>query len=215
MIRQVFGCSAAIAAAALLPFCANAQATACYTYDQTGRLTKAEYSDGSEIIYAMDRNDNFTAIDQAPTGAATCATPSVDPALVPLAGGDLGSGSGGSGGGGSGGGGSGGGGSGGGNQSPTATEDTGMVQKFNSVTINALLNDSDPDNDTLTITAVTQPLSGTATIINNGGAIQYSAGGAADEFTFQYTISDGNGGSDTALVTVTVFGSGPGGGLEL
>ncbi|MHC4330743.1 MAG: Ig-like domain-containing protein, partial [Planctomycetota bacterium] len=58
--------------------------------------------------------------------------------------------------------------------------------------------------DTLTVTALTQPANGTASI-NLDYTVTYTP---ADSFiggdTFTYTIDDGNGGTDTATVTVTV-----------
>ena len=65
----------------------------------------------------------------------------------------------------------------------------------------------DVDGDTLTVTAVTQPSSGTATV-NPGGTITYApAASFSGTDTFTYTISDGHGGSSTATVTVTVVGN--------
>lgn len=71
---------------------AMAQTTACHTYDATGRLKESEYSDGSEIRYNLDRNDNRNSVQQAPSGAASCATPTVTSGPIP--GGNLGTGSG-------------------------------------------------------------------------------------------------------------------------
>ena len=68
---------------------------------------------------------------------------------------------------------------------------------------NVLVNDSDPDGDTLTITAVGSPSRGTATIVGN--RISYTpAAGFVGSDAFNYTISDGRGGSASATVTVTV-----------
>ncbi len=66
-----------------------------------------------------------------------------------------------------------------------------------------LANDTDPDGDTLTITAVTQPANGS--VVNNGSNVSFTPelnfNGSAE---FSYTIDDANGGTDTATVTVTV-----------
>jgi DNA/RNA endonuclease G (NUC1) len=81
--------------------------------------------------------------------------------------------------------------------SPTVAEDSGAN------VINVLNNDTDVDNDTLTVSAVTQGSHGTVT--NNGSSVSYTPNGnffGTDTFT--YTISDGNGGTDTATVNVTV-----------
>ena len=64
-----------------------------------------------------------------------------------------------------------------------------------------LANDADGNGDALTVTAVSFPSSGTATIAAAG--VVYAAGptfNLADEFT--YTISDGRGGTATAIVRI-------------
>jgi VCBS repeat-containing protein len=65
-------------------------------------------------------------------------------------------------------------------------------------------NDSDADGDTLTITAVDNPTNGTV-VLNADGSVTFTP---ATNFngvaSFEYTISDGNGGEDTATVTVDV-----------
>ncbi len=101
-----------------------------------------------------------------------------------------------------------GGGSGGGNTPPLATDDSASTPKNTPVTLNVLVNDSDPDGDTLTITGIQiSPSDGSAA--NNGdGTITFTPkNNATGVKTFTYTISDGNGGSDTATVTITIGGS--------
>ncbi len=87
---------------------------------------------------------------------------------------------------------------------PDAVDDTAATTSGDKVVIDALSNDTDPDNDTLNITSVATPANGTA-IITGDGKISYTPN---DDFTgtevFEYTITDGNGGTDTAKVTVTV-----------
>jgi hypothetical protein len=85
--------------------------------------------------------------------------------------------------------------------SPTIKEDSGAK------VIDVLGNDSmGPDTgETLTITSVTQGAHGVVTIIDGGAKLTYLPAldfFGADEFT--YTINDGNGGSATATVHVTV-----------
>jgi lysophospholipase L1-like esterase len=66
--------------------------------------------------------------------------------------------------------------------------------------------DSDPDGDPLTVTAVGATDNGGAAIINgtNDGVDYTPAVNFVGIETFTYTVSDGNGGSDQATVTVTV-----------
>ena len=69
--------------------------------------------------------------------------------------------------------------------------------------INVLANDTDPENDPLDIIAITQGTNGTVAI-DDGGVIYTPDANfnGSDEFT--YTIDDGNGGTDTATVAITV-----------
>jgi hypothetical protein len=73
------------------------------------------------------------------------------------------------------------------------------------VTINVLVNDSDPDGDTLAISAISNlPLHGTVAI-NGGRTITYTpTGGFTGADGFTYHIVDGNGGVASALVSITV-----------
>ncbi len=89
------------------------------------------------------------------------------------------------------------------NRPPVARDDSAMTPENTSVTIDVLANDSDPDGDSLTITGVTQPSSGTSS--TNGSNVTYSPNsGFVGSDTFTYSISDGHGGVATARVTVIV-----------
>ena len=92
------------------------------------------------------------------------------------------------------------------NSNPVAANDTVNVEAGSAgVNIDVLANDSDADGDTLVIESL-GPTSagGTASIASTGG-VDYTPPQdfvGAEQFT--YTIVDGNGGSDTATVTVNV-----------
>ena len=89
------------------------------------------------------------------------------------------------------------------NDSPVAANDSKTTAEDTATTISVLTNDSDPDGDTLSITAVTQGAHGSVTF--TAGSVTYTPNAnfnGSDSFT--YTISDGNGGSATAMVAVTV-----------
>jgi len=89
------------------------------------------------------------------------------------------------------------------NQPPTAQADAVTIAEDTTADIAVLANDSDPDADALTISSVTQPTSGTAQI--NGAQITYTPKLHFNGTTsFNYTISDGKGGTATATVTVTL-----------
>ncbi len=79
-----------------------------------------------------------------------------------------------------------------------------------------LINDSDPDDDPLTITGISNlPAFNTASltwdakngvVFDPGSDFDYLAAGQTETITFDYTIEDGHGGEDTAQVTITVVG---------
>ena len=94
------------------------------------------------------------------------------------------------------------------NDPPTLVADTFSVNQNSSAnTLNVLANDSPaPDaGETLTITAVTQGTNGTVSIATDNRSLLYTpAAGFVGSDTFTYTVSDGNGGTATQNVTVTV-----------
>ena len=91
------------------------------------------------------------------------------------------------------------------NTAPVAVDDTASGQSLEAIVIDVLDNDSDADNDTLTITGVTVPEGKGSASINADGTITYTAPAGLDEdVVLSYTISDGNGGTDTGAITVSV-----------
>jgi hypothetical protein len=87
------------------------------------------------------------------------------------------------------------------NDAPDAVNDSKATPPETAVVINVLDNDTDPENDSLTITAVTQGSKGSVT--HNGTTVTYTPNAnESGNDSFTYTISDGNGGSDTATVTI-------------
>jgi hypothetical protein len=90
------------------------------------------------------------------------------------------------------------------NRAPDAVDDSATTQQSTAVTINVLGNDSDPDGDPLTVTAVSDPPHGTA-VRNADNSVTYTPdGGYSGGDGFTYTIGDGRGGTDTANVSVFV-----------
>ncbi|MDQ3129119.1 MAG: Ig-like domain-containing protein, partial [Chloroflexota bacterium] len=91
------------------------------------------------------------------------------------------------------------------NNPPIAVDDTATTAEDNPVSIPVKANDSDPDSDPISITAIGTPTAGSAVLAVGGNAIVYTpAANATASVTFAYTISDGRGGSDSATVTVTI-----------
>lgn len=90
------------------------------------------------------------------------------------------------------------------NHPPVAQDDNATVGENSTANaIAVLVNDSDPDGDTLTVTSVTPPTHGSAA--SSGSGVTYTP--APDYLgpdSFTYSISDGHGGSATATVHITV-----------
>ncbi|MGD1806092.1 Ig-like domain-containing protein [Dapis sp. BLCC M126] len=110
------------------------------------------------------------------------------------------------------------------NTAPDAVDDTVTTDEDSLLSGNVLTNDSDAESDPLTVTAVNGNAadvnsqvtltSGALLTVNSDGTFDYDPNGqfeslnngdtASDSFT--YTIDDGNGGTDTATVNVTIDG---------
>ena len=93
-----------------------------------------------------------------------------------------------------------------GNVAPAATDDTITTGEDRSITFDPLGNDTDPAglNDPLSIDSVTQGSHGSVTFLTDGTITYTPAVGFAGTDEFQYTISDGDGGSATGTVHVEV-----------
>ena len=90
------------------------------------------------------------------------------------------------------------------NRPPVAQNDAYTVpQNSANNSFDVLANDSDPDGDTLTITAVGTPLHGTA-VITAGRVIYTPTAGYNGTDRFIYTVSDGKGGTAIGTVSITV-----------
>lgn len=114
------------------------------------------------------------------------------------------------------------------NDAPIAQNDTAATEAGTAVSSNALANDSDPDGNTLIITTATQggtaitlgsaitvsgtdasgnPVANAGTMILNGNGnytFTPATGFTGTVNPITYTISDGNGGTDTAVINITV-----------
>jgi cysteine-rich repeat protein len=91
------------------------------------------------------------------------------------------------------------------NDAPVAVDDTAIVIEDTATTISVLGNDTDVENNTLAVTAVTNATGGSVAL--NSGVITFTpttnlnGAGAAG---FDYTVSDGNGGTDVGRVTINI-----------
>ncbi|WP_261840873.1 Ig-like domain-containing protein [Aliamphritea ceti] len=88
------------------------------------------------------------------------------------------------------------------NTAPVAKNDSASTNAGTAVTIAVLNNDSDTDGDSLTITAANSSL-GNVTISGNQ-LVFTPANGFTGTAIVNYSISDGNGGTDSATVSVAV-----------
>jgi VCBS repeat-containing protein len=102
------------------------------------------------------------------------------------------------------------------NDTPIARPDTLRgIHETLPTTLDVLSNDSDIDGNSLTITHWTQPREGLV-FLNASGELVFDPGkdfealstGQTATVSFDYTISDGTGGTDSATATVLVEGSG-------
>ncbi len=90
--------------------------------------------------------------------------------------------------------------------SPIAVDDSLNTPVGTPGSINVLANDTDPDHDPLTVTTPTPTAAhGTVSCTAAGICTYTPAAGYVGPDSFDYTITDGNGGFDTATVSVTVF----------
>jgi len=97
------------------------------------------------------------------------------------------------------------------NDPPVASDDEGIVAEGGTLKVAALGllgNDTDMDGDILTVN--TTPVSGLshgALTLDADGSYEYIHNGTeTTSDTFIYRVSDGHGGTDTAIVTITITG---------
>ena len=96
---------------------------------------------------------------------------------------------------------------------PSAVDDTAATSPATPVTVNVLANDSDSDGDTLTVTGSTSPGHGSASCTTTQCTYTPASGYTGPD-SFQYTISDGHGGTASATVNVTVSATVPAFGVD-
>ena len=90
------------------------------------------------------------------------------------------------------------------NLPPVAQNDTAVTTRATAVTVSVLANDTDANGDSLTITDIGQPSAG-GTATSNGTTITFTPNSTfAGQSTMSYTVSDGMGQTQTAVLTITV-----------
>merc|ERR1719408_113874 len=87
---------------------------------------------------------------------------------------------------------------------PVAMDDIETTPFETPVQIEVLSNDFDTDGDSISIVSSTAPSNG-AVVTNADGTMTYTPNnGFSGMDTYSYTITDGNGGYDSATVTIVV-----------
>ncbi len=89
------------------------------------------------------------------------------------------------------------------NDPPAAVNDVAITDEDTAVAVAVLANDTDVEGDALSITAATNGANGAVTFTATGVVYTPAANWSGTD-TFTYTISDGNGGTATGSVSLTV-----------
>src|SRR5262245_49022711 len=85
------------------------------------------------------------------------------------------------------------------NPAPVAADDSATVAEDAAIDIGVLANDSDPDDDALSVSVQTAPQHGTSAV-TAARTIRYTpAANFSGADSLRYEIDDGHGGTDTAL----------------
>jgi len=90
------------------------------------------------------------------------------------------------------------------NRAPVAVDDIVSMASNSAITLDVLSNDTDPDDDTLTVSAVGAAAHGQVAIVN-GRVVYTPSSGYVGTDSFQYTCTDSHGVSASATVRVTVI----------
>ena len=87
------------------------------------------------------------------------------------------------------------------NSPPDADEESADVDFDKTITVDVLANDTDIDNDVLTVVSIVQPSLGFAQL-NTDGTIFVDPQNNVASLSIAYTVSDGRGGFDIAVLTI-------------
>lgn len=93
------------------------------------------------------------------------------------------------------------------NDAPVAGDDSASANQNTPLTLlkaDLLANDTDVDSSTLSISAVSNGVNGTVSLNGSGNVVFTPTTNFTGNGSFNYTVSDGNGGTDVAMVTVAV-----------
>lgn len=95
------------------------------------------------------------------------------------------------------------------NLDPVANPDTASTTVDVPIAIDVLTNDTDPNGDTLSVTGTPTSNHGTVVVNSDGSILFTPEAGFTGDALINYTVSDGQGGTDDGIVTVTVSANTP------
>ncbi len=94
------------------------------------------------------------------------------------------------------------------NRPPAARDDSVELDAGQSIDVEVLKNDSDPDADAVSVTGVSGAAHGTVSLVGN--VVHYEASVGADSIDrLTYRVTDGRGGTDSATLRVRIAGTPP------
>lgn len=92
------------------------------------------------------------------------------------------------------------------NQPPHAANDAGVLNQNGLLTLSVLSNDTDPENDSLIVSGITDTPDHGTVVINANNTVTYTpTAGYFGSDSFVYEINDGQGNADTATVTLSIL----------
>lgn len=95
------------------------------------------------------------------------------------------------------------------NAPPVATGFSATIVGATPTTLVVLAHATDPNSDALTVTGTSTPSHGSVVVLVNGDVVYTPTSSYAGADSFTYTVSDGNGGTSTATVTLDVSNQAP------
>jgi hypothetical protein len=91
------------------------------------------------------------------------------------------------------------------NDPPRAVNDAASVYENESVTIDVLANDDDPEDDAVSLASFTRPSSGT--VVRVGDGLRFTAPPTSGSASLEYVVRDAHGATDRGSVSITVTGT--------
>jgi putative nucleotidyltransferase with HDIG domain len=90
------------------------------------------------------------------------------------------------------------------NDAPRALDDAASVLENESISINVLGNDGDPEGDAISLASFSQPSLGSA--VRDGDRVLFTAPATAGSTSFEYVVGDVQGATGRGVVSITIVG---------